>query len=560
MTQRHYIRLQEANCRNCLRCVRVCPTKAMTYVDHQPVIREEECILCGQCYLICPHSAKKIQSDLSMVQRWLEEKEEVIVSVAPSFASIWPQYPKLKNQLLKLGFSDVEETARGAKIVSQAYSGLIREKKMKNIITTCCPSVVSLVEKEFPQLINQLAPVVSPMIAHGKMLRKEHPNARIVFITPCIAKQKEIHDARFEGIINATLSMPELADWLKQLPEEENSSEKWQDFDGQIARIYPTPGGILKTLSSELSGYHTVNVEGVDRVKRTLQAIIDDQLEGYFFEMSACQESCLGGPLLSHFKHNEWQAQQVIRDHIDLHQPVKEGPLPITVKAQWKAESHWQPKHTDEEIRDMLWMMGKTSKAKELNCGMCGYETCWDKAVAVLDGKADPKLCLPMALENAESMSNLIIENTPNGIIVLNKDGNIREINPSAQHMLQLDSINPKGMPIESVLPSEELHRILNTNQKVQYYRQEYPQYGMIIEHAVIRLEQIFILILMDLTVEETKEKVIRNMQQQTVEVAQKVIDDQMRTVQEIASLLGETTAKSKVALTQLMKAISDDD
>ena len=154
----------------------------------------------------------------------------------------------------------------------------------------------------------------------------------------------------------------------------------------------------------------------------------------------------------------------------------------------------------------------------------------------------------------------MIIENTPNGIIVLNKDGNIREINPSAQHMLQLDSINPKGMPIESVLPSEELHRILNTNQKVQYYRQEYPQYGMIIEHAVIRLEQIFILILMDLTVEETKEKVIRNMQQQTVEVAQKVIDDQMRTVQEIASLLGETTAKSKVALTQLMKAISDDD
>ena len=309
-----------------------------------------------------------------------------------------------------------------------------------------------------------------------------------------------------------------------------------------------------------MSQYRTVSVEGVERVKRTLQATIDDQLEGYFFEMSACLESCLGGPLLSHVKHNEWQAQQVIRDHIDLHDTVQAGPLPVSVDAKWQPETIWRKTHSEQEIRDMLWMMGKTSKAKEFNCGMCGYETCWDKAVAVLDGKADPKLCLPTALENAESLSNLIIENTPNGIIVLNKDGRIREINPSAQHMLRLDSVNPKGMPIDSVLPSDELLRILNTNQKVQYYRQEYPQYGMIIEHAVIQLEQISILILMDLTVEETKEKVIRNMQQQTVEVAQKVIDDQMRAVQEIASLLGETTAKSKVALTQLMKAISEDD
>lgn len=561
MSMQHYIRLQEANCRSCMRCVRVCPTKAMTYVDHQPIIQEEECILCGQCYLICPHSAKKLQSDFTKVKGWLSEGQEVLVSVAPSFAAIWPHYPQLKKQLLTLGFSGVEETARGAKIVSQAYTDLLKEKKMKNIITTCCPSVVSLVEKEFPELVDQLAPVVSPMIAHGMALRKEHPDAKIVFITPCIAKQKEIHDPRFEGIIDATLTMPELAGWLeKSGVQEEKSEEPWQDFEGKITRLYPTPGGILKTLSRDLSDYKLVSAEGISRVKRTLEAIRNGQLEGYFFELSSCAESCLGGPLLSHFKHNEWLAQSVIRDNVDVNDKIRSGPLPVDVEAKWRSENLQRRHYSEEEIQDMLWIMGKTNRTKELDCGMCGYETCRDKAVAVLDGKADPKICLPMALENAESMSNLIIENTPNGIIVLNKDHNIQEINPSAQHMLRLDMINPKGMPIESLLPSDELTRILNTQQKVQYFRMEYPQYGMIIEHAVIQLDQITILILMDLTVEETKEKVIRTMQQQTVEVAQKVIDDQMRTVQEIASLLGETTAKSKVALTRLMKAISDDD
>lgn len=557
---RHYIQLQEANCRNCLRCVRVCPTKAMTYVDHQPKIIEEECVLCGQCYLVCPHSAKKVNSDEAKIKQWLKAKEEVVLSVAPSFAAIWPNYEKLKAELIQLGFKRIEETAKGAKIVSQAYTDLLSEKKMKNIISTCCPAVVALVEKEFPELVDQLAPVVSPMIAHGLAIKKESPEAKVVFVTPCIAKQKEINDPRFANIIDATISMPDLANWLSQEIIEPVAEKQWQDFDGKITRLYPTPGGVLKTLSRDITDYKLVNAEGIGRVKKTLQAIRDGQLEGYFFEMSSCQESCLGGPLLSHFNHNEWLAQSLIRSNVDVNDKIKSGPLPVNVEAKWQNQGIVRPQFSEAQIQDMLWMMQKTNKSKELDCGCCGYETCRDKAIAVLEGKADPRLCLPMALENAESLSNLIIENTPNGIIVLNKEKNIREMNPSAQHMLNLDSVNPKGLPILSILPSKEMDKCLNTQQKVQYFRMEYPQYNMIIEHAIISLEEIYIIILMDLTVEETKEKVIKSMQQQTVEVAQKVIDDQMRAVQEIASLLGETTAKSKVALTQLMKAISEDE
>lgn len=553
-----YIRLQEANCRNCLRCVRVCPTKAMTYIDHQPKIIENECILCGKCYSVCPHSAKKVNSDILSVKNWLEQKETVILSVAPSFVAIWPKFKTLEKALLDKGFTAIEETAIGAKLVSESYSNLLQEGKMKNIISTCCPAVVSLVEKEYGDLVNQLAPVVSPMVAHGKDIKRRYPNSKVVFLSPCIAKQKEKDDLRFTGAIDATISMQDCLQFLGNIDQ---SGEEWNDFDGSIARLYPTPGGVLKTLPRE-SNYKKVNVEGVERIKQVLNSIQANMLEGYFFEMSACHESCMGGPLLTHCDHNEWLGQSVIRNSVDENKKIVASEPIISLNTTWEKENIQRSQHTEEEIQDMLYMMGKTNSDKELNCGACGYETCRDKAIAVLDGKADPKICLPNALEHAESISSLIIENTPNGIVVLDENKNILDINPSAKLMLNLEDVNVIGLPINSILPDQELVSLIQSVRRVQYYRAQYPQYNRTLDHAIMKLEQgdYVVLILMDLTVEEAKEKVLKQVRQQTIEVTQQVIDDQMRTVQEIASLLGETTAKSKVALTRLKKAMEEDD
>lgn len=556
----HYIKLSEANCRNCLRCVRVCPTKAMTYVNHQPSIIENECILCGKCFVVCPHSAKKVNSDLNKVNQWLENNEKVILSVAPSFVAVWPKFKQLEKILLNRGYFKIEETALGAKIVSEAYIQLLEEGKMKNIISTCCPAAVALVEKEYGDLVDQLAPVVSPMVAHAMDIKKRYPDAKVVFLSPCIAKQKEIDDERFKGAVDATISMDDLAKTvMNDLKDEE--VEDWEDFEGSITRLYPTPGGIIKTLPRETK-YKKVNIEGVDRLKHALNSIREGMLEGYFFEMSACHESCLGGPLLLHSDHNEWLGQSVIRNSVDENSKVKPKFVDNEYRAQWEKQNIIRIEYTEEQIQDMMYMMGKTTKAKEHNCGACGYETCRDKAIAVLDGKADPKICLPNALEHAESISNLIIDNTPNGIVVLDGELNIREINPSAKHMLQLDDINPLGMPVVSILPDDELVDIIKNVRRVQYHRAYYPQYGRIFEHAIMKLEaeDYVVLILMDLTVEETKEKVMKQIRQQTVQITQQVIDDQMRTVQEIASLLGETAAKSKIALTKLKKAMEEDD
>ena len=196
-----YIRLVEFSCHNCMRCVRACPTNAMTYTNSAPQILAEECILCGNCYKACPHDAKSILSEMDRVLKWLKEGKEVILSVAPSFTAVWPQFSSLAKILKGRGFSGIDETAKGAKLVSTAFANLIREGRMDNIITTCCPAVNSLIEKEYGDLVGYMAPVVSPLIAHGRLLKKDRPDAKVVFLSPCIAKIKEIEDARFFSYI-----------------------------------------------------------------------------------------------------------------------------------------------------------------------------------------------------------------------------------------------------------------------------------------------------------------------------------------------------------------------
>ncbi len=555
-----YIRLQESNCKNCLRCVRVCPTKAMAYVNYQPQIIEDECILCGKCFVICPHSAKKIKSDLNQVNQWINNKQKVIATVAPSFIGVWSSFNELKSKLIEKGFYDVIETSFAASKVSEHYNYLIAENKMNNIISTCCPVVVDLIEKEYPELIEALASIVSPMIASGVLIKEQHPDAKVVFINPCIAKKREIKDIRNNGIIDATIEMDELEYYLKDVHVD--YKDNLDSFDGDIARIYPTPSGILKTLNSKDSNYETFSVEGISRIRLALEAIKNKEIEKCFIEMSACKESCLGGPILENHYHKKWASETKLKRQIHNSSVIKNMNNLPAFKAKWQSQLKTKQSFSEAQIQDMLYILGKTNENQVLNCGSCGYETCKEKAIAVLENKADPNLCIPDALEMALSTSNLVIKNTPNGIIVIDSKLQIETINPAAKAMFRLESTNCNEMPIQAIIQCSELEYAINHPQKIQYFKYYYDEYKILVNHCVIYLKEHhkFIIILMDLTIEETKEKIIRKYRENTLEITQKIIDDQMRTVQEVASLLGESTANSKIALSKLMKAIEKDE
>lgn len=550
------IRLFEANCKSCQHCVRSCVTKAIAFSNGKPEIDETECILCGQCYTVCPHDAKQIESDLTNVKRWIKEGETVIASLAPSYPILNADFSEWKRRLKRIGFSDVIETAQGAAYVSAEYVRLTKAHPDQSFISTCCPVIVNYVRTRYPSLTPMLAPTLSPMVVNGKQIKMKYPDAKVVFISPCIAKIQEASEYR--EYIDGVITMSEV-DQMTLIADDRYPPTVTEVFQGRITRSYPTSTGILKSIQPFVSpDTELLCVEGIQRVTEVLDALTKNELTSTFIEMSACVGSCMNGPILRAYRDHEMQGLNTlrstrIRDELPLDTKLVQTtyvPCPLPQKT-----------YDESEIRNVLARLGKNDPSKELDCGACGYPTCREKAMAVLDHKADPLLCLPYALERAQSMSNAVLQHTPNGIIIVNHEHQIVEINPAGRELLNCVNFPVVGFPLEALLPDPGLITLLSDTSKVNYIQCDYPQYNKSLMHATVPLpeEQCTLIILMDLTQEKTREKQLKQVRSETLLVTQQVLDEQMRTVQEIAKLLGETTAKSKIALSKLKKSVEED-
>lgn len=559
------IGLNKSNCKNCYKCIRNCPVKSIAFRDEQMHIIGDECIYCGNCLLICPQNAKYINSDISKVKKAIKAGEKLYVSLAPSYIAAFPHTGILKMSaaLKKLGFSHVEETAIGAEQVTREYEKLIREHKMRNIITTACPSVNLLIEKNYPSLVSQLAPVVTPLIAHARMLKQVYGvRAKIVFIGPCISKKYECIDPDNGNLLFSVLTFDELQKWLY----DENIDFSQKDRNGRalvntLPRFYPAPGGIIKNLhQKERSAYECLSVDGVERCIEILDSIVQDNLSGYFLELNACSGGCLGGPILKLMHINFLNSKNILIDNV---KHTNEAPAALTegVSSQFtkkfRSRSVKREPFSENEIRRVLASTGKTSPEKELNCGCCGYNTCREKAIAVLQGKANINMCIPYMRELAESMSNTVVENAPTGILMIDNQLNIQQYNPFAGRLLNLNE-DFIGQPVNCILPSTDFEEVLTSGKNILHHKQVYDKMGLVLEQTVVLVSNSHLLFVLfeNITDEEQMLEAHRKATAETAAFAKKVVDKQMRVVQEIANLLGETTSETKVALLQLTQNI----
>ena len=217
---------------------------------------------------------------------------------------------------------------------------------------------------------------------------------------------------------------------------------------------------------------------------------------------------------------------------------------------------------TDAEINEVLRKMGKFKPSDELNCGSCGYNTCREKAAAVIAGKAEISMCLPFLKDKAESFSDCIVNNTPNGLIVLNENLEVQQINDAARKIMNIRSASDVlGDQVIRILDPGIFVQVLNTKRSVRDERVYLAEYKKYVEQTVVydAAYNLLVCIIRDVTDEENEREKKENISRQTVEIADKVVDKQMRIVQEIASLLGETAAETKIALTKLKESISDE-
>ncbi len=400
------------HCRTCYTCVRECPAKAIRIVDGQAEILSERCIGCGNCVRVCSQNAKQILDSTDAVRDLLATPGPTAAIIAPSFPAAFDYDERqLVGMIKALGFDIVCEVAFGADLVANAYRKLLAEHPDRRYIATSCPAVVAYVERYYPSLVDHLAPVVSPMVAEARVLRKRHGNdLKVVFIGPCVAKKGEAVSAHLPDHIDGALTFVELGLLLKAHGIDPLDADP-QDFDpphaGQGA-LFAISRGMLQaaSLNEDLIDGQIVATDGHLELVAAMREFQAGKLDARLLEVLACN-GCFMGPgmpageplfgrrarvsryvrqKMGTFDAHAWRHDMAEFEDLDLsrrYEPFDqriETPSPV-------------------RIHEVLQRMGKLKAEDELNCGACGYESCQDHAIAILKGLAETEMCLPHLIE-----------------------------------------------------------------------------------------------------------------------------------------------------------------
>lgn len=567
------IDFKATKCRHCYKCVRNCEVKAIMVKDGRAEIMPDNCILCGRCLQICPQSAKTLVSDLGRVKDMIEAGEKVVVSIAPSYMGLLKYHTigQVRCALMRLGFTDVRETAEGAALVTAEYARLLSEGTMENIISTCCPSVNALIEKYYPQLIPYLAPVVSPMIAHGRMIKQElGSDTKVVFLGPCIAKKQEALDPRHADCVDAVLNFNDISRWLNEedivIEDCEDTPFEW--LDPRVNRLYPVTSGVINSVmvtEEKQDKYRKFYVHGESNCIDLCQSMVRGEITGCFIEMNMCSGGCIKGPTVNDKSISRFKVKLDMEDRIS-RDPVPEAetkPLleEVSLHKVFLDRTPKDPVPSEEEIRDILAKTGKVRPDDELNCGACGYPTCREKAIAVYQKKAELDMCIPFMYEKSKSFANLVMETSPNVVLIVDADMKLLEYSAVGEKYFGKTRAEALQMYLYEFIDPSDFQWVFDTHQNIHGKKVHYPEFKLdTLQNIVYIPEQNVVLAtFIDITKEEEQARLEYERKLDTIDLAQKVIHKQMMVAQEIAGLLGETTAETKTTLTKLCRSLLED-
>ena len=556
-----------ANCQDCYRCVRECPVKAIRISGGQARIEDRLCIKCGTCVRECPQHAKTVRSDLDEARALFADDRIVAASVAPSFAAMFTGTlsNRLPSALRRLGFQLVGETAEGAKYVADKSF----EQPRTGSICTACPAVVNYVEKYQPDYMDALIPVVSPMIAHGRMLKEKHPGCAVVFIGPCAAKKQEILRPGNIGAVDVVLTFTELLEWFSsENIQLEDCSESGFDRLYEIgdARLFPIQGGMLKTagIISDGTQAEVLHISGVGDIKGLFYG--KPSFEGKLIEPMFCSGGCIGGPCFSFGESQRERLslfarrESVIRYASQLnrsHNAVPPAPA-IPYKVEFVPDAQKREAVSENQINKILEQTGKIDPVYQLNCGACGYKTCIGNAIAVARGMAEPEMCIPYMRRLAQQRTDQIIETTPNGIVILDSELCMIKMNPAFQKIFMCNNgilgrrisylVNAEGFE-QLQSGAVELYESIQTKYGIKYHEILYP----------LREEKQYVGIYADISKIKYDTAQLDTVKAQTLLHAREFLDHQVRFAQEMAHYLGKSTAQSEEIAKRLISLYEED-
>lgn len=410
----------EERCKGCYACIRSCPAKAIKVKEGIAGVMDERCVACGYCINICAAGAKQTRSEVDLVRQLLEQPSPVIALLSSSLPAALPDIRprQVVSALKKLGFSEVMEAAFGAELVCLEYARLLAENPGRPILSSTCPAMVSFIEKFYPELIGNLAPIVSPVIAMGRMIKgKYNPEARVVFIGPCVAKKEEGADEVVGGLIDAVLTFPELSEMM-MAQGIDASSEEDGELSGPVpglGRLWPVPGGLLKVagISTDILSSDIVVAEGIDRAISCLREFVEGKARTKFLDIFFCQ-GCIDGPAidndLSLFERRRLIVDYALEDTDPAGtQRDLERYAGVDLSRRFTDRYTVLPVPDEREINRVLGQLDKLGSENHLNCGACGYRSCRELATAVCQGVAEPEMCWPHLVDRLQGTQDELI-------------------------------------------------------------------------------------------------------------------------------------------------------
>ncbi|HKL57211.1 MAG TPA: [Fe-Fe] hydrogenase large subunit C-terminal domain-containing protein [Sphaerochaeta sp.] len=574
-------------CRDCYKCVRSCPVKAIQVRGGSAVVVKDRCIYCGACVDTCPSHAKKIRNDLGRVKQFLKSGRKVFCSLAPSVSSEFPdQVDSVVVALKRLGFFATSETAIGAALVNASIEAYASEHGGRcDWISTACPTVVQIVKKYYPTLVPSLSKVPSPLQCHSAYLRKLYgQEIGIVFVGPCIAKKIEADET--PGYPDFSLTFGELRSWLEEehidldliagdLVGGTESVPPFLPAAAGKSTLYPVEGGMIASMAwgNDPFQTHAVAISGSEQVVSTLQGMAKDNQNTDFLELLFCEGGCINGPggatgrssaskkgFASRYTRSRITApQETFKGDPAFVAELLDGGYSLIEKTRGDGLSvpyQFGLAHSEEEIEQALHLLGKADKQEELNCGGCGYNSCREMAIAYLDGMAEPEMCVTKMRKEAQSKMDVLLRTIPIGVVIVDDLLKIVDCNSGFLRLfsevdfpLEEAAMNMvAGLPLERFVPFYEKFREQFTYAKTEQYRLHYQDKFLRVTFFSVEKQRLVGALFEDITTPTVRRETV-------IKKAEGVIQKSLETVQQIASLLGENAADTEIMLNSLIDA-----
>jgi Na+-translocating ferredoxin:NAD+ oxidoreductase RNF subunit RnfB len=546
------VEIVSKTCRDCYRCLRKCPVHAITVQEGHARVVAERCLYCGQCVRECPRRAIRVRGGVAAVKEMIASGTPVIASVAlMESARIRPVVAEMMPALLRMGFAGAEATTRALRLVWSRYRQLARERG-SYVIASGCPSVVALVERYHPEALASLAPIVSHAEAHARMI-KARARARglgevkVVHIGPEPASKGELLHSAGGDALDAAITFHEFRQWRAH----EESAAPRGGADAAPAKLkralrMDDAGPPLEWVRDILPVY------GMDECVEFLKSS-RRIAPGTVVEMATCRYGCaIGSPRLL-ARVPEASAFLYPKESPLAPDGIEEG-ADLDLSRTFVNRHTTRPQPTEAELVKVLGRIGVASREDELNCGACGYDRCRELAAAVFDGMAEVEMCMPFMRRQAHRIS-LIMQYTANGVVQVNRDTmRIEFANPAFRRMFQCESGEIKGRPVAEVLQNDLFERAAAAG-GTWAGRGEVPACNLVYRAQIFPIEgePLLAAVIVDISREAVARQEFERVREATLDRAQEVITRQMKTAQEIAGLLGETTAETKALLVKLM-------